>query len=219
MTFDFEKEALVASGIKENDQIADYMSKLAHLDQQFIRENRAIHDTLIKAKELFDWLWRKKPDRYRSHGSYRLSEAIDSQLTAGSQVVGNCLGLTLLYHCLLGRAGIFAEALHLEDAFERGPHVLSSLRTKKSVIDIENILPDGFDYKGHLNDPSRTRWGDRELVADIYHSQGNEFYEKGNYVEALRSYDRAIKLNPLYERARLNKAIVLDRMGLGKEIN
>jgi tetratricopeptide (TPR) repeat protein len=219
VTFHFEKEALVASGIKEDDQIADYIAKLGHLDQEFVRETGPTHDSLIKARELFDWLWRKKPHRYRSHGSYRLNEAVDSQLGGGSPVVGNCLGLTLLYHCLLRRAGVFAEALHLENAFGRGPHVLSSLRTRKSVVDIEHILPDGFDYKGHLSDPSRTRWGERELVADIYHSQGNEFYEKGNYVEALRSYDRAIELNPLYERARLNKTIVLDRIGLDKEID
>jgi tetratricopeptide (TPR) repeat protein len=106
-----------------------------------------------------------------------------------------------------------AEALYLENAFGRGPHVLTIFRGKESMIDIENILPDGFDYKGHLNDPSRTGWGDTELVADIYHSRGNEFYEKGDYTLALRSYDRAMSLNPLYERARLNRAIVLDRVG------
>jgi len=96
--------------------------------------------------------------------------------------------------------------------------VLTILKTEESTIDIENILPDGFDYKGHLDDPSRIRWGDRELVADIYHSQGNELYEKGDYIEALKSYDRAIDLNPLYEKARLNKAILLDRMGMEKEV-
>lgn len=219
MPFDLIKETLLASSVKEDERIADYIGKLDRLHQQFISEMKATQDSLTKAKALFGWLWIKKPDRYGFHGYYRLNDVIDSQLSRDSQVVGNCLGLTLLYNCLLRRAGIFAEALHLEDAFGRGPHVLSIFRRKKSVIDIENILPDGFEYKGHLNDPSRTRWGDRELVADIYHSQGNEFYEKGNYVEALRSYDRAIELNPLYERARLNKAIVLDRMGLDKEIN
>jgi tetratricopeptide (TPR) repeat protein len=90
--------------------------------------------------------------------------------------------------------------------------VLTVLKTKESMVDIENIVPDGFDYKGHLNDPSRTVWGDQELVADIYHSQGNECYEKGNYNEALKNYDMAIKLNPRYERFHLNKAIVLDRI-------
>lgn len=213
MMFSLEKEALVASGMKEDDRIAEYMSKLGHLHQQSIREIRPAHDPLTRAQALFDWLWLKKPGRYRPHGHYRLHEAIDSQLSGGSRVVGNCLGLTLLYNCLLRRASIDAEALYLENAFGRGPHVLTILREKESVIDIENILPAGFDYKGHLNDPSRTGWGDRELIADIHQSQGNEFYEKGDYMEALRSYDRAIDLNPRYERARLNRAIVLDRMG------
>ena len=213
MTFSLEKEALVASGMKEDDQIADYLSKLAHLHEQFVREIEPTHDPLTRAKALFDWLWRKKPGRYRPHGHYRLNNAIDSQLSGDSKVVGNCLGLTLLYNCLLGRAGIGAGALHLENAFGRGPHVLTILGERESVIDVENIVPDGFDYKGHLNDPSRTRWGDRELVADIYQSLGNEFYEKGNYMEALRSYERALDLSPGYERARLNRAIALDRMG------
>jgi len=219
MTFSLEKEALIASGVSEDDRIADYMNKLAHLHQQFIREIKPTHDPLTKAKALFDWLWMKKPGRYRPHGYYRLHDAIDSQLSGGNQVVGNCLGLTLLYNCLLGRTGMDAEALYLENAFGRGPHVLTIFRGKESMIDIENILPDGFDYKGHLNDPSRTGWGDTELVADIYHSRGNEFYEKGDYTLALRSYDRAMSLNPLYERARLNRAIVLDRIGVDKEIN
>lgn len=213
MTFSLEKEALIASGVSEDDQIADYMSKLAHLHQQFIREIKPTHDPLTRAKALFDWLWMKKAGRYRPHGHYRLNDAIDSQLSGGNQVVGNCLGLTLLYNCLLQRTGMDAEALYLENAFGRGPHVLTIFRGKESMIDIENILPAGFDYKGHLNDPSRTGWGDTELVADIYHSRGNEFYEKGDYTLALRSYDRAMSLNPLYERARLNRAIVLDRVG------
>ena len=219
MTFSLEKEALIASGVSEDDRIADYMSKLAHLHQQFIREIKPTHDPLTRAKALFDWLWMKKAGRYRPHGYYTLHGAIDSQLSGGNQVVGNCLGLTLLYNCLLQRTGMDAEALYLENAFGRGPHVLTIFRAKESMIDIENILPDGFDYKGHLNDPSRTGWGDTELVADIYHSRGNEFFEKGDYIEALRSYDRAMSLNPLYERARLNRAIVLDRIGLDKEIN
>ncbi len=213
MTFNFEKEALIASGVSEDARIADFMSKLGHLHQQFIHEIKPTHDPLTRAKALFDWLWMKKPNRYRSHGHYRLNDAIDSQSSGGNQVVGNCLGLTLLYNCLLQRTGMDAEGLYLENAFGRGPHVLSIFRGKESMIDIENILPDGFDYKGHLNDPSRTGWGDRELVADIYHSRGNEFFEKGDYTLALRSYDRAMSLNPLYERARLNRAIVLDRVG------
>ncbi|MBI5969072.1 MAG: tetratricopeptide repeat protein [Deltaproteobacteria bacterium] len=145
-----------------------------------------------------------------------MNEVIDAQLSQDSQGVGNCLGLTVLSNCLLQKVGMQAEALYLERAFGRGPHVLTLLQTKGSLIDIENISPDGFDYKGHLHNPSRSRWGDRELVADIYLSQGNEFFEKRKYSDALRNYDMAIHLNPQYEKAQINKAILIDKMGREK---
>lgn len=105
-----------------------------------------------------------------------------------------------------------AGALYLDNAFGIGPHVLTTLQTERSMIDIENIFPEGFDYKGHLNHPSRTRWGDKDLVADIYHSLGNEFFSKGEFIKALENYDIAIDLNPQYEKAHVNKAILLDKM-------
>jgi Tfp pilus assembly protein PilF len=80
------------------------------------------------------------------------------------------------------------------------------------LIDIENSFSDGFDYKRHLDDPSRTRWGDKELVADIYHGLGNEFFGKGEFAKALKNYNMAIKLNPQYEKAHLNKAILMDKI-------
>lgn len=216
MPFGLEKKALIASGITKDDLIASYLSKLDKLHQRFIHEMNHIGDPLTTAKALFDWLWIKKPARYAPHGHYRLHHVIDSQLSRDSQAVGSCLGLTLLYNCLLRRAGIKAGALHLENAFGIGPHVLSILKTKDSIIDIENILPDGFDYEGHVEDSSRTLWGDTELVSDVYLSQGNECYGRGGYREALENYEKTIGLNPRYERALLNKAIVLDKMGLEK---
>jgi len=216
MPFGLEKKVLIASGITKDDLIASYLSKLDKLHQRFIHEMNHISDPLTTAKALFDWLWIKKPARYAPHGHYRLHHVIDSQLSRDSQAVGSCLGLTLLYNCLLRRAGIKAGALHLENAFGIGPHVLSILKTKDSIIDIENILPDGFDYEDHLEDSSRTLWGDTELVSDVYLSQGNECYGRGGYREALENYEKTIGLNPRYERALLNKAIVLDKMGLEK---
>jgi len=212
--YHLDKQALLASGIQENDRISKYLNKLDQLHQQFIHEMNPTYGPLITAKALFDWLWIKKPARYAPHRYFRLHHVIDSQLSKDIIAVGNCLGLTLLYNCLLQRLGIDAQALYVENAFGIGPHVLTILKAGELLVDIENILPDGFGYKGHLNDPSRTKWGDKELVADIYHSQGNEWYEKGDYNEALKNYDMAIKLNPRYEKARLNRAIVLDRIGM-----
>jgi tetratricopeptide (TPR) repeat protein len=111
---------------------------------------------------------------------------------------------------------IHAEALYVEGAFGMGPHVLTLLQTEKTVIDVENILPDGFDYRGHYNHPARTRWGDKELVADVCHSVANELFEKGDFVEALKNYDIAITFNPQYEKAHLNQAILLDKIEKGR---
>lgn len=124
-------------------------------------------DPLNKSRALFTWLWIEKPNRYKSHGNFCLNDVIDAHLNKDRQSVGNCLGLTLFFNCLLKRMGIEANAIYLENAFGIGPHVLTLLQSKDFSIDIENILPDGFDYKRHLSNPSRMRWGDRELVADI----------------------------------------------------
>ena len=107
-----------------------------------------------------------------------------------------------------------ADALYLERAFDQSPHLLTSLKIDKIRIDIENVLPEGFDYRGHSKEPSRTIWNDNELVADIYHSVGNELFTEGKFQEALGSYEKALELNPRYERAMLNRAILLDRINI-----
>jgi tetratricopeptide (TPR) repeat protein len=209
--FDLEKEALLASGVRGEKGFLVYSEKLEQLYQQFTLRVAVAMPPLAEARSLFSWLWSQKPNRYQSHGVFRLHDVVDAQLSGEDRAVGNCLGLTLLYNCLLKRIGIDAEALYVENAFGIGPHVLTMISTEGLLIDVENILPDGFDFKGHLANPSRIRWGNKELVADIYHSLGNEYFEKGKFVGALENYDRAIELNPQYEKARLNRVIVLNK--------
>jgi tetratricopeptide (TPR) repeat protein len=213
--FDFEKESLLASGLKGNRQLLEYGKKLDELTRLFMGQMKPSNEPVEKARGLFVWLWERKPGRYKLGGQFRLTDVIDAELSKDSRTVGNCLGLTLLYNCLLRRVGVHTDALYLDHAFGIGPHILTLLHAGKSTIDIENILQDGFDYKGHLNHPSRTKWGDKELVADIYHSLGNEYFEKEEFVRALDNYEMAIKLNPRYEKAHLNKAIVMDKLGKG----
>lgn len=210
--FSLEKESLVASGVREDRQIDQYLQKVEDLYQKLVNSIKLPSEPVAKAEGLFKLLWIEKPVRYKPYGNFRLNDVIDAQLNKDSQAVGNCLGLTLLYNCLLKKTGISAGALYLENAFGIRPHVLSLLQTDESIIDIENILLDGFDYKGHLDNPSRIRWGNKELVADIYHTLGNEFYSKGEFAKALENYDMAIRLNPHYEKARLNKAILLNKI-------
>jgi tetratricopeptide (TPR) repeat protein len=214
MFFDLAKEALRASGLKDEKRVLAYLDRLELLSGQFsLRTDAALSDS-ARAATLFEKLWRHRPGRYRAHGTYRLNQVIDAQLQDGNHPVGNCLGLTLLYNCLLEKIGIQAEALHLQNAFKKGPHVLTLLRTGEETIQIENIFPHGFDYKGHRHGSPAERWGPKELVADIYHSAANELFEQGRLSPALESYNMALKLNPHYESARLNKAILIDRMAM-----
>jgi len=209
--FDLELEAFRASGVEERD-IVHYKRLFNALQHRFLDQVILSESPVMKAKQVFDWLWKEKPNRYKPKGHYKLSDVLESQLTEESRHVGNCLGLTTLYNCLLKRIGIYARALQMEYAFNKRPHVLSLLPGGHAEIHIENILRQGFDYKGHLNNPSRIEWGDREIVGDIYHSRGNDCFQKGKYTEALTCYDKAIDLNPRYEKAQLNKTILVARM-------
>jgi tetratricopeptide (TPR) repeat protein len=217
MGFDLEKEALTASGLRDEDRIRDYLRKLDSIFRKFLPEEVRRFSPLIRAEKLFKALWKDRPDRYRSEGFYRFNDIIDAQCGFERDAVGNCLGLTLLYNCLVKRIGIEAKALYLENAFNIGPHVLTVLTIGDLTMDVENIFPDGFDYKGHRHNPIRVEWGDKALVADIYQSRGTELFLKGQLENALEYYEMALKLNPKYEKARLNKAILLDRMNMDSD--
>jgi tetratricopeptide (TPR) repeat protein len=214
MFFDLEKEALTSSGLKDGSEVAAYTDKLDRLTGIFLKISGTASAGEEIAERLFRWLWQDRPGRYEKNGAFRLHQVIDGQLDRRKKSVGNCLGLTLLYNCMLRRVGTTAGALYLERAFEIGPHVLTLLEVKDTSIDIENILPEGFGYRGHLDRPDRIRWGDRELVADIYHSMGNEWFAAGVYFEALACYEKALGLNPEYEKAHLNRAILLEKINI-----
>ena len=49
-------------------------------------------------------------------------------------------------------------------------------------------------------------------AADIYQSAGTKLFQQGELKEALSHYNLALQLNPRYAKARLNRAILLDRM-------
>ena len=84
-------------------------------------------------------------------------------------------------------------------------------------IDIENIFPKGFDYKSHSDNLNRKEWGNIELIADIYHCTGNELFQIGRFDEAIANYSEALKLNPHYKEARLNRGITLAHLGKTNE--
>ena len=209
--FNLEFEALRASGAEAN-RIEYYRRQLDVLKFSLMRQINLSDNPFARSRQVFEWLWRQKPQRYKRNGPYKLHDVINNQINKDTPVVGNCLGLTVLYNCLLMRLDINAEALYLENAFDVGPHVLSLLVINNDKVDIENVFPNGFDYRDHLHNTSRRRWGDKELVADIYLRSGNECFEKEKPDEALENYDKSIILNPEYETAHLNRTILLEKM-------
>jgi len=204
--------ALIASGVKTRQELKRYLDVIDRVHQAIADTIPTDSDAVEKARGIFDWLWQGKPDRYEPQGSFRLTRVLDAQVGTSDRV-GNCLGLTVLYNVLARRFKLTVRAAYLEEAFGRGPHVLSVLEAGKSTIDIENILPDGFDYRAHRKAGGRIEWGDRELIADIYHSIGNESAASGDWEGAIENYDKSLMLYPRHNRVRLNKGISLVELG------
>lgn len=213
---DLGQAALVASGVKAQRQLKNYVAKIDAMCQK-LAVIIGTGDDVEKAKTIFNWLWATKPKRYRSRDNFTLTKVIDAQLSKLHKNVGNCLGLTVLYNVLAQRFGLAAKAIYLDNAFGRGPHVLTMLQTGNGPIDVENIFPFGFDYKGHLNNSGRIEWSNRELVADIYVSIGNDLFEQGKLKMAIQNYDEAIKLNPNHPIASLNRQIAFAESGQAKK--
>lgn len=218
--------ALIASGIDNEKTLQEYLTKINILCQIF-RTSIPAHDTIVsphlntlppergdinKARSLFTWLWKSKPGRYQPQGHFRLNEIINAQLDPSAESIGNCLGLTLLFNTLAQRIDLKAEAIHIEDDGIR-PHVLSIVTIGQSKIDVENTRPNGFNFRGYLEEPHRELWSNSELIADIYHSIGNEFFERNRLEEAIDSYTKAIYLNRHYTKVYLNRGIALAMLG------
>jgi len=213
---DLASAALIATGITGYKEIIRYTNKIDRLCEeinQFVANN---DDDIDKARVIFHWLWISKPHRYQPQGHYKIADVIDAQL-GHARYVGNCLGLTILYNIIAQRFDLNVKASYLENGFGRGPHVLSILPIGDSIIDIENVFPNGFDYPGHLDSSQRDIWGDQELVADIYNSMGNELFASGKRSRAIECYDKAILLNPKYIKPYLNKGMALVELGHDEE--
>ena len=216
LKLDLAQAALIASGVINQRELESYLLRMAHLHRQISEQLSAEFADVAKAEAIFNCLWKGKTNRYKSRGNFKLTDVIDAQI-GGKESVGNCLGLTILYNALTQSFGLGLKAVHLEDAFGLGPHVFSILYTEGGSIDIENIFPHGFDFKGHADNPGRQEWGNAELVADLYFSRANDLFEQGSLENAIENYDKALRLNPGYTKAYLNKAMALSQLGRAEE--
>lgn len=213
MAFDFLSEAFKASGVKTDKELDIWTGKLELLQAGLYEFPNSAK---TKAEALYRLLWKDRPNRYTSGGIFRLTEVIDAQLDPNARYVGNCLGLTLLFNSLAQRLGLKTVAIHMEEAFSRGPHVLSLLYTETGQVQIENIFPDGLDYLSHPGE-KQVIWDGKALVADIYNSSGTESFLKGHLAQALTCYEKALAVSPGYLKAQINLGITLFQMHREKE--
>jgi tetratricopeptide (TPR) repeat protein len=209
--FDFITQALRASGLSDPEDISIYGEKLDQLTHSFLQlgdKSKSIYQT---AADLFQWLWGRKPNRYQAEASFRLYEVTDAWQDRARTVIGNCLGLTLLYNALLKGLGVEAGAVYLENQFPQRPHVFSYLILDDKQIDVDHMLPDGYDCDAYRENTERVIWSAEELVAEIYHSAGNTHFKENILDQARICYAKALELNPRHHRIRYNLMILADR--------
>ncbi|MBI4333738.1 MAG: tetratricopeptide repeat protein [Chloroflexi bacterium] len=207
-----ERACFEASGL-EPSRVEAY---LARLDEMCAISGVTGGDDYSRAKALFDRLWRVKPQRYRSGGNFRLHRVIDAQLVPGVGPAGNCLGLTILFNVLARRLGLKVEATYLEDEFGNRSHVISVVRAAGRTVEVEHMFPGGYDCFRDFGG-LKARWGDGELVADVYLSEGNVLFDRGQVDAALECYRRSLALNPGYRKACINAAMALMVLGRHEE--
>lgn len=190
-----ERTLLVLSGLNDERDLQEYVSKLDLLQKQFISwfwENAdkyvstGIESKLIKrANALFDFLQEGKSKRFTTD-YYRLTDVIDAQLSEDDKEVGCCLGLTSLYTVLCQKNEI--DIL----IGKKINHVFNLIKKNCFEVCIENISKEGFD--DFVEDYRIC--SDEILVYSFYISRGNAKKSKGDFDGAFKEFQDALNFYP-----------------------
>lgn len=182
-----ERTLLGISGLRTEEEIAEYTAKIDYIENQFKEWYSSAENAKTPMQALFDYLWSTKTDRYNKN--FLLTDIIDNQLNENpEQKVGDCVGLTSLYTVLGQRLGLDLAVL-------RNPeHILSLLTDDDENIIVENTNHEGFDYNIDLShyqeeDPNA-------LVAIVLGKIGNFNYTSTRYEDAIIYYNKALELEP-----------------------
>lgn len=124
--FSLTQAAFIVSGVDSSQMLGVYMRKFYSIVAHLRGDVKGYDE--VKARTIFDWLWKTKPRRYQLGGNFKLTQVVDAQL-GETEKVGNCLGLTLLYNSLAQEFGLSMKATYL-DNFLGYPHVFSILHAE-----------------------------------------------------------------------------------------
>lgn len=221
---DIDRALLIASDCDTEEKIAEYKAKLDELERcfkEFTKDERIkIHmgfmgytgEKLI-AGCLHEFLRYRRPVRYAKDKPL-LTEAIDAQLSPETKEVGNCRGLTALYTVMGIRNGLNVAVMYSHN------HVMSRVRTKDGVINIENTAFNGFDVE--LPEPEVIGLPFREanpllLLAEEYRARGLRNAHNGELVEALTELNKAITAYPKFRSVYFLRGEVKEALFLNAE--
>ncbi len=190
-----ELAMLIASGVESKDAVMEYSGKIGQLQQGFHeylnKKGQQPNSLPQKARTLFDYLWDGMPKRNHETACYRLTDAIDAQLSWGKEtVVGNCLSLTALFTVLLEREEGFGPL----SVLALPTHVMSRLNYGTSALNIEQTRSDGFNntnpfQNGHnVEEPLY-------LASAMISSRAQERLKKRDIPGAIKDCNTAVKIS------------------------
>jgi len=185
--FDLAEAFFIASGIRDERELASYMQKFEGLCSTISEDPKvkSASNKVEKAKAIFDWLWESKPDRYNSCN--KLTDALDNQLSKEKKSVGDCGGLTSLYNSICQRFGISVLSVHAAE------HIYSVLTMDDgNLLVIENTNKDGF---GNGSDRGLIQ-NNKQFVQAFLDNLSHRYQSENDNERAFIQDKLALKIDP-----------------------
>ena len=154
-----EKALIVASGIRDEKEVSEYLRKLDIIQQGYYDKIARDGSNREKAQWLFDYMWGMT--RELDDESSLVTDAIDSKLDLDRDIVcGDCVALTSLYSILGLRVGIQDLSVGVTPG-----HIFSFIESEKLVM--ENVNPKGFNYIRSVFQKGGLKW----LISRTYNNR------------------------------------------------
>lgn len=209
--------SLVASGVRERQQVRYYEDKVTGLIDELRRSGTVSGSPRQKAQAVFEFLHRRV-----LVGGYQL-DATDLTLVL-EQGRFNCVSASVLFNCLAEPFGLATRGLEIPG------HAMSRLLLPEGSLDLETTCPEWFCLMG---DPKKQaelvekRLGfrpkdeaaprevsDVELVATIYYNRGVDLLAQQQFSQAVVANAKALELDPSSATARGNLLATLNNWAI-----
>jgi len=183
--FDLAEAAFIASGVKDEKELNDYLGKFEKIVSATASnpEVKSAENDKEKTYAIFSYLWNSAHSTRYKEEEVRLTNVVDNQLK-GNVPVGNCMGLTLLIDAVCQRFGIELKSIRPYN------HIYSAMEHKGKIIPIENTIREGFD-----TGKSGIMVGNKQLIVYLLRNIGTQHLPKEKD-KAMTSFLTSAKIDP-----------------------